>query len=254
MSRSETLGTGEIEVHRRVRSRQRSDSSEMGCTTMRKFSVRPTLTLRGRTFKGLRGWSGKPTHPPLTDLPVAAYIIGATFDVIAVAGRNQAWSRDFFRAGTFLFVGGVAVSVLAALTGFLDWLRSTEKGTQARRTANTHAWTMLFVTALAVIDVALRLRVYNTHTHPTPSILVISIIVAALVAVGATFGGSLVFEHGFNVENAGDSPAWHVSETDLLPGVPGPADDEMSPADRLADSEVAITSRTPDPPAASPSR
>ena len=221
---------------------------------MRKFSVRPTLTLHGRTFKGLRGWSGKPTHPPLTDIPVAAYIIGATFDVIAAVGRNHAWSRDFFRAGTLLFIGGAGVSVLAALTGFLDWLRSTEEGTQARRTANTHAWTMLFVTALALVDVALRLRVYNTRRYPTPLILVVSIIVAALVAVGATFGGSLVFEHGFNVENAGDSPVWHVSETDVMPGDPGPVDDDMSPADRLADSEVAITSRTPDPPAASPSR
>ena len=44
---------------------------------MRKFSVRPTLTMKGRTFKGLRGWSGKPLHPPLTDLPIAAYILGA---------------------------------------------------------------------------------------------------------------------------------------------------------------------------------
>lgn len=51
---------------------------------MRKFSVRPTLTLRGRKFKGLRGWSGKPTDPPLTDLPIAAYIFGAGFDIIAV--------------------------------------------------------------------------------------------------------------------------------------------------------------------------
>src|SRR4051812_9296513 len=46
---------------------------------MRKFSVRPTLTLRGRTFKGLRGWAGKPTHPPLTDLPIAAYLFAAAF-------------------------------------------------------------------------------------------------------------------------------------------------------------------------------
>jgi uncharacterized membrane protein len=51
---------------------------------------------------------------------------GATFDVIAVIGRHHAWSRDFFRAGTFVFIGGAAVSVLAALTGFWDWLRSTE--------------------------------------------------------------------------------------------------------------------------------
>jgi hypothetical protein len=40
--------------------------------TVRKFSVRTTPTLKGRTFKGLRGGSGKPTHPPQTDFPIAA--------------------------------------------------------------------------------------------------------------------------------------------------------------------------------------
>ena len=174
--------------------------------------------MRGRKFKGLRGWSGKPTHPPLTDVPVAAYILAAVFDIIAVLGRHETWARDFFRAGTFVFIGGAAVSVLAALTGFWDWLRSTEKGTQARRTANTHAWTMITVTVLALIDIALRLNVYHTRTYPSVAILVLSIVVAALVAVGATFGGSLVFEYGFNVETAGDSPVWHQSEQDVLPG------------------------------------
>jgi len=44
---------------------------------MRKFSVRPTLTFKGRKFKGLRGWSGKPLHPPLTDFPIVAYVLAA---------------------------------------------------------------------------------------------------------------------------------------------------------------------------------
>ena len=185
---------------------------------MRKFSVRPTLTLRGRKFKGLRGWSGKPTHPPLTDFPVAAYVLAATFDVIAMFGRHEMWARDFFRAGTYVFIGGAAVSVLTALTGFWDWLRSTEKGTQARRTANTHAWTMITVTVLALVDIALRLNVYHTRTHPNVAILVLSIVIALLVSIGATFGGTLVFDYGFNVETAGDSPVWHPSETDVMPG------------------------------------
>jgi uncharacterized membrane protein len=185
---------------------------------MRKFSVRPTLTLRGRKFKGLRGWSGKPTHPPLTDIPVAAYILAAVFDVIAVFGRHETWAGDFFRAGTYVFIGGAAVSALTVLTGFWDWLRSTEKGTQARRTANTHAWTMIGVTVLALTDIALRLNVYHTRTYATAAILVLSIVVAALVTVGATFGGTLVFEYGFNVETAGDSPVWHPSEKDVMPG------------------------------------
>ena len=214
---------------------------------MRKFSIRPTLTLRGRTFKGLRGWSGKPTHPPLTDLPIAGYVLGAVFDVIAVIGRHHAWSRDFYRAGTFVFIAGAAISVLAALTGFWDRQRSTERGTQVRRTANAHASIMVFVTALAVTDIVLRLNVDRSRTHPTVLILALSIVVAALVAIGATIGGSLVFEHGFNVENAVSTAAWHVSETDVMPGDPAPAEDDMSPAERLADSEVAVTSRTPDP-------
>ena len=49
---------------------------------MRKFSFRPALTLRGRSFKGPRGWAGKPLHPPLTDIPVGAYMLAAAFDVV----------------------------------------------------------------------------------------------------------------------------------------------------------------------------
>jgi uncharacterized membrane protein len=185
---------------------------------MRKFSVRPTLTLKGRKFKGLRGFSGKPFHPPLTDFPIAAYIFGAVFDIIASFGRHQRWANDFFRAGTYVFIAGAAVSVLAAITGYWDWLRSSEQGTQARRTANTHAWTMITVTVLAIINIVLRLNVYHTRTHPTIAILVLSIVVAGLVSFGALFGGSMVYEYGFNVETAGDSPVWHKSETDVMPG------------------------------------
>ena len=121
---------------------------------MRRFSFRPALTLRGRTFKGLRGWAGKPLHPPLTDIPVGAYMLAAAFDVISFAGGDdQAWARDFYRAASFALIGGAAVSLLAALTGFWDWKRSTEKGTQARRTVNAHAWTMLTVTALVLAGI-----------------------------------------------------------------------------------------------------
>jgi len=185
---------------------------------MRTFSLRPTFTLRGRTFKGLRGWSGKPAHPPLTDIPIAAYLFAAAFDVIATFGRHESWARDFFRAGTFLFVGGVAVSVLTALTGFWDWLRSTEKGTQARRTANAHACAMVLVTLLALTDLVLRIDAYDGRNHPTVAILALSLVVALLVALGAALGGTLVFEYGFNVETAGDHPAWHKSEIDTFRG------------------------------------
>jgi uncharacterized membrane protein len=186
---------------------------------MRKFSVRPTLTLRGRTFKGLRGWSGKPLHPPLTDLPIAAYVLVAGFDVVsAVAGSEHSWAGELWHVGTYTLIGGAAISVLAALTGLWDAWKSSESGTQARRTINTHATIMLTVTALVLVAIVWRLNDYNTQAVSPLGITVLSVIIAVLVSIGATFGGSLVFEYGFNVETAGDSPVWHKSETDVFPG------------------------------------
>jgi uncharacterized membrane protein len=189
---------------------------------VRKFSVRPTLTMKGRTLKGLRGWSGKPLHPPLTDLPIAAYILGAVFDVSsAVAGRDHTWARELWHAAALIFVGGAAVSVLAALTGLWDAWKSSEAGTQARRTINTHATIMVTVTVLALADIAWRLSDYRTEPVTPVGIAVLSVVIAVLVSVGAMFGGSLVYDYGFNVETAGDHRVWHRSETDVFPGSPG---------------------------------
>ena len=186
---------------------------------MRRFSVRPAITLKGRKFKGLRGWAGKPFHPPLTDIPIAAYILAASFDVISViGGDDHDWGHDFWHAATYVFVGGAIVSVFTALTGLIDWLRSSEPGTQARRTANTHAVIMVSVTVLTLVDVALRLNAYNSEASTPVGIAALSVVIAAAVSWGATYGGSLVFDYGFNVETAGDSPVWHESETDVLPG------------------------------------
>jgi uncharacterized membrane protein len=186
---------------------------------MRRFSVRPAITVRGRQFKGLRGWAGKPFHPPLTDFPIAAYLFAAAFDVISVAGGDdESWAREFWHAGTFVIVGGVIVSMLTALTGFVDWLRSSKPGTQARRTANTHAVIMLTATGLVLVNLAVRLNAYNTESVTPVPIMILSIVIAALIGWGATYGGTLVFDYGFNVETAGDSQVWHESETDVFPG------------------------------------
>jgi uncharacterized membrane protein len=186
---------------------------------MRNFSFRPALTLRGRTFKGLRGWAGKPLHPPLTDVPVGAYILAAAFDVISFAGGDdEAWARDFYRAASFALIGGAAVSVLAALTGFFDWKRSTEKGTQARRTVNAHAWTMITVTVLVIVGIVVRIAAYWDESATPPLALVLTLAAAALTFLGGTIGGTLAYDYGFNVEAAGDHPVWHPSETDVFPG------------------------------------
>jgi uncharacterized membrane protein len=158
-------------------------------------------------------------HPPLTDFPVVAYVLAAVFDVSsAVGGEDRTWARELWHAGTYIFVAGATVSVLAALTGLWDAWKSSEAGTQARRTINTHATIMVTVTVLALADIAWRLNAYNTEAVTPIGIAVLSVVIGLLVSVGATFGGSLVYDYGFNVETAGDHPVWHKSETDVFPG------------------------------------
>jgi uncharacterized membrane protein len=195
---------------------------------MRRFSVRPAFTFRGRTFKGLRGWAGKPLHPPLTDIPIGAYLIAATLDVVSFAGQDQSWATEVYRAATFVVTIGLAVSVFTALTGFWDWLRSTEPGTQARRTANAHALAMVVVTTVVATAVALRWFAYYDDAHTGVVVLVLSVAIAAITAFGAALGGELVFDEGFNVETAGDSPVWHRSEVDVFLFRNGDAGDALS--------------------------
>jgi uncharacterized membrane protein len=185
----------------------------------RKFSIRPGLTFKGRAFKGLRGWAGKPLHPPLTDVPIGAYTLAAAFDVISriLRDNHKVTAVQFNRAALFCLYGGLAVSVLAALTGWADWHRSTPKNTQARRTTNTHAGMMIVGTLLVIADIVLHL-VETKYKTSTIKQALLSSFMFIWVSVGATYGGGLVFEYGFNVETSGDHPVWHESEVDVLPG------------------------------------
>ncbi len=187
---------------------------------MRHFSFRPSLTMKGRKFKGLRGLAGKPLHPPLTDVPITAYLFVAVFDVISIAVHSShgALGHQMYLAGTWTLLGGAAVSVLTALTGTIDWWKSSEAGTQARRTINAHAITMIVVTLIVLADLIARLASYNDRMWTPGWIVALSVISAVLVSIGATIGGGLVYDYGFNVETAGDHPVWHKNETDVFPG------------------------------------
>jgi uncharacterized membrane protein len=175
--------------------------------------------MSGRKNKGLRGLSGKPLHPPLTDVPITAYLFAAVFDVLSVLlyASHEQLAAELFRAGTWVLLGGAVVSLLTALTGAIDWWTSSEAGTQARRTINAHAIVMITVTVLVLVDLVWRLTAAR-HAESTPvGITVLSVVAALLVMAGASIGGSLVYDYGFNVETAGDHPVWHTDEADVWP-------------------------------------
>lgn len=185
----------------------------------RLFSIKPTLTMRGRKFKGLRGWAGKPLHPPLTDIPVACYVLVAVFDVISLISysRNETstLANDFFISGTHVIVAGAIASVPTILTGFWDWLKSTPPRTQAWRTANWHMAVMLVMSMIVAGNILLRLG-YWEGGYSEPLVTGLSVVIASLVAFGAMYGGALVYEYNFNVETL-KGRVWEESEEDVFP-------------------------------------
>ena len=163
---------------------------------MKRFAVGHAFSLRGREFQGLSGFDGKPFHPPLTDIPVGAYVIAPVLDVLAFIGRDRSWGRDMYVAAGYTLLAGAIVSVFTALTGLADWLRM-RAGSEVRRIANSHAVTMVVVTLLVVTNLAV--RYYDDVEETTPGILALSIAIVVLVTIGALIGGSLVFDKGYKV-------------------------------------------------------
>lgn len=184
---------------------------------MRRLSFRPALELRGRKFKGLRGLSGKPFHPPLTDVTVGAYTIGPILSLVAFLFDDSSWSTDVYKAGGYVILVGAISSLATVLTGFADWL-NTEKGTQVRRMANAHAWTMITLSVVVLVELWYRFLAESGeyYTEATTTSAILALLMLALVTIGGTIGGSLTYDWGFNVETATDSPVWHPSDTDVI--------------------------------------
>jgi uncharacterized membrane protein len=184
---------------------------------MRRFSFRPGLELRGREFRRLSGFAGKPLHPPLTDVTVGAYVVGPAFDLIAFAFGDRIWAPDLFQAGGWVVLAGALTSLATALTGFADWLR-TKKGTQIRRMANAHAITMITLTVVVLADLYYRYLAeggeYSADASPVSAVLALGIL--GLVIVGGTLGGSLTYDWGMSVEARADHPVYHRSDQDLI--------------------------------------
>ncbi len=195
------------------------------------FSFKPSITLKGRKFRGVRGWAGKPSHPPFTDFPIAAYMLAAAFDLISYfasrGDRASALAHDSFVAATYVTIGGALVSVAAAITGFWDWWKGIERDTstgwlgraqrtQVWRTINTHAAIMVTATVLVLIEIAIRLNQYD-QGYTGLLVLILSVIVGLLVFWGSFYGGELVYDYQFNVEPIENSSVWDETERDEMP-------------------------------------
>jgi len=149
----------------------------------------------------LRGGKGRPLHPMLVHFPLALYPASLLFDGLShVAADGNPWVRGAFT----LIVAGLAVSALAAVTGFADYLL-VESGTRIWKLATTHLTVMLVASVVFLGGALLRARDLDVTATPA-GLVALSLAGAGLLAFGALLGGDLVYRHGRRVEGSPATP------------------------------------------------
>lgn len=167
----------------------------------------------------IKGWPGKPSHPPLTDASIGAYTVGVAMLVLGALGVEEEQAAH----GALLAIGGgLALALPTALTGLLDWL-DIPKGTPPRTTATVHLLAMLSATVVFALTFVAQLSGYDEGNVETLA-LALGIVAEVLLAGGGYIGGAIVFVYGVRVLKRPD-----IRVADAL--LPGQA--ESAPSDEL---------------------
>jgi uncharacterized membrane protein len=172
------------------------------------------LRLRGREFRGLGGWQGKPLHPSLASVAIGTTVAAVVFDVAsALSAGPPSLGRELYRSATFVLMLGQFFIGLAVLTGWWDRRRLTVKATMIRGAANAHAWVMVLFGGLSFCDILIRRGLYPDAEQPPALVLAVTLATGILALVGGTLGGALTFEDGLAVEDQGSRASTRSSAT-----------------------------------------
>jgi uncharacterized membrane protein len=147
-----------------------------------------------RLLQLLRGPSGHPLHPPLTDGAIGSFSTATVLVIVGAAG----WIEDAAGKGAWLaLVVGLAFSAGAAVTGLAELL-ALDPRTPVFRTALQHLCAM--VTAVVLFGLAAVFQFYGFHDgEVTTSGLVLTLVGFVTLTLGGWLGGTIVFVHGMRV-------------------------------------------------------
>lgn len=149
----------------------------------------------------VRGFPGKPLHPPLTDASIGAYTVGVAMLVAGALGLEE----EQMAHGALIAISfGLILAVPTAITGLLDWL-DLRKGSPARKTATIHLMVMLAATALFAVTWLLQRPGY-VDDEVRIAALVAGLVSEALLAAGGNIGGVNVFVYGVRVLKRPETP------------------------------------------------
>lgn len=149
----------------------------------------------------VKGSSGKPVHPPLTDASIGAYTVGVAMLVAGALGFQE----EQMAHGSLLAISfGLILAAPTAITGLLDWL-DLPQGSPARAAATIHLFVMVAATLLFAVTWLLQRPGYNDDEVRTLA-LVAGLISEGVLVAGGNIGGANVFVYGIRVLKRPETP------------------------------------------------
>lgn len=136
---------------------------------------------------------GHPIHPMLIPFPFA-FLTGAF--VFDLAGRVM-WHVSWWTTGGYLALVGIVAALIAAVPGFIDYLRTVPPKSSGKRRATTHM--LLNLSAVAIFLVAAWLR--RGSVEPETPVVVLEGLAVATLFVGGWLGGVLVSRNQISVDH-----------------------------------------------------
>jgi hypothetical protein len=108
----------------------------------------------------IRGWPGKPSHPPLTDASIGAYTVGVAMLVVGKLGLQT----PQMAVGSLIAISSGLLLGLPTARDGVPGLAPDTRRTPTRTVATIHLFTMLTAT-VHLVEPAARLR---RRRHPDP--------------------------------------------------------------------------------------
>lgn len=139
---------------------------------------------------------GHALHPAITDFPIALLPLAFLWQLVALWQGGDFW----WKAAFWTMVAGLAAALLAAITGFLDYLTMEDRKGSAFRTATNHMLVML--TGVSCFLGSLIAQGGAEQVSGTRAAVTVGFAAAGalLLMLGGWLGGELVFRHGVAVQ------------------------------------------------------
>jgi uncharacterized membrane protein len=137
--------------------------------------------------------AGHPLHPMLIPFPLTFFVSALVTDILYLQTGDAGWATGSW----WLLLAGLVTAVLAAVTGFADYLGSE----RVRRIgwAKAHMYGNILAVALEAANLLIR------DPDPAAAIggagLILSIVAVAILGFTGWAGGELVYKHGVGVED-----------------------------------------------------